>query len=86
MEQYSFFATIVIGALCGYGAGLIVRGSGMGLIRNILAGIAGSWVGSIMFQKADIQVAPGLGGVIAVAIIGAVVVLTAIGVIRKIVA
>jgi uncharacterized membrane protein YeaQ/YmgE (transglycosylase-associated protein family) len=86
MQEYSWLATIVIGAICGYGAGLIVRGSGLGFIRNVLAGIAGSYVGSLAFAKANIQIAPGIGGTIAIAVIGAVLILTVIGVIRKITA
>lgn len=42
---------ILIGILVGWLAGKIFKGSGNGLIINLLVGIAGSWLGSFLFGK-----------------------------------
>lgn len=44
-----FIATIIIGALAGWIAGRIMRSNG-GLIKNIIVGVVGSFVGGLIFQ------------------------------------
>ncbi len=39
-------ATLIIGAIAGWLGGVIYKGSGLGLIGNIIVGILGSGVGS----------------------------------------
>ena len=39
-------ATLIIGAIAGWLGGIIYKGSGLGLIGNIIVGILGSGVGS----------------------------------------
>ena len=39
-------ATLIIGAIAGWLGGTIYKGSGLGLIGNIIVGILGSGVGS----------------------------------------
>ena len=64
--------TCLIGILCGWLAGKIFKGSGNGLILNLILGLAGSWVGNLLFGwllKSD-----GIGGFIC-SLLGAIVVL-----------
>ena len=37
--------TLIIGAVCGYIADVLMRDNGFGIIVNIIIGIAGSFVG-----------------------------------------
>jgi uncharacterized membrane protein YeaQ/YmgE (transglycosylase-associated protein family) len=60
-----------------------VRGSGLGLIEDIVVGIVGAFVGGWSFNQLGWQ-APfaGTAGVITVAFLGAVVVLAALRLVR----
>jgi uncharacterized membrane protein YeaQ/YmgE (transglycosylase-associated protein family) len=66
---------LVVGLVAGLLASLIMR-SRLGLLGDIVLGIAGAFVGSWIFREAGWH-APftGIAGVIAVACIGAVIVL-----------
>ena len=44
-------ATLITGALAGWLGGIIYRGSGLGLLGNIIVGILGSGVGSWLLEK-----------------------------------
>ena len=41
----SIIATLIIGAIAGWLGGVIYKGSGLGLLGNIIVGILGSGVG-----------------------------------------
>ena len=45
-------AALIIGAIAGWLAGLIVRGAGFGLIGNIVVGIIGALGGRLAFAAA----------------------------------
>ena len=45
------FATLIIGAIAGWLGGKIYKGSGLGLLGNIIVGILGSGVGSWLREK-----------------------------------
>lgn len=73
------FTWIVVGLVAGLLASYVVRGSGFGLIGDILLGIVGAFVGGWGFRELHWN-APfeGTAGVIAVAFVGAVVLLAAL--------
>ena len=70
---------IVVGLVAGSLASYVSRGSGLGMLGNIALGIVGAFVGAWGFRELHWH-APftGLAGTIAVAFIGAVVLLAAI--------
>ena len=75
--------TLIIGAVCGYIADVLMRDNGYGLIVNIIVGIAGSFLGKWIFQELDIYINTGyywLNDII-VGASGAVVILFVVGVI-----
>ena len=45
------FATLIIGAIAGWLGGKIYKGSGLGLLGNIIVGILGSGVGSWLLER-----------------------------------
>jgi len=77
-------AAIVIGAIAGWLAGLIVRGAGFGLIGNIVVGIIGALVAGWLLPQLHIALASGMLGSIVDATIGAVVVLVVLTLIKRV--
>ena len=74
---------IIVGLVAGVLASLVMGGSGYGLIGDIIIGIIGAFVGGWLFRALGTS-SPfsGLGGVIFVAFIGAVVLLFLLRLIR----
>jgi uncharacterized membrane protein YeaQ/YmgE (transglycosylase-associated protein family) len=70
-------ATIIVGALAGWLGGVLYKGSGLGLIGNIVIGILGSFVGYWLFGLvgANPGAEPNVLIQIIVGAIGAVVIL-----------
>ena len=67
---------LIVGLVAGVLASLVVGGSGFGIVGDILAGIAGAFIGGWLFAEMGWG-APfdGLAGTIFVAFIGAVILL-----------
>jgi uncharacterized membrane protein YeaQ/YmgE (transglycosylase-associated protein family) len=77
-------AAIVIGAIAGWLAGLIVRGAGFGLIGNIVVGIIGALVAGWLLPQLHVELAVGMLGSIVDATIGAVVVLVILTLVKRV--
>jgi uncharacterized membrane protein YeaQ/YmgE (transglycosylase-associated protein family) len=79
---------IVIGALAGWIAGLLVRGRGFGLGVDIIVGILGSILGGwLLFDVLGLYGMAALGGLVArliAAIIGALLLIVIIKALKKI--
>ena len=78
--------TLVVGAIAGWLAGLVVQGSGFGLLGNIVVGILGALLAGFLFPFFGIALTLGGGilGAIVTAFIGAVILLLIVGLIRRI--
>ena len=76
--------TLIIGAICGYIADVLMRDNGFGLLVNIIIGIAGSFVGSWLYGELglNINVNPYWLRDIIIGATGAVVILFLVGVLR----
>lgn len=84
MDTNSLIFTLIIGAVCGWLAGVIRQGYGFGLLGNIVVGIIGAFVGTWLLGRVlGVSMGGGLLGVIITAVIGALVVLFLIGLIRR---
>lgn len=83
METQSLIMMILIGAIAGWLAGLILKGKGMGFIVNALVGIVGAFVGSYLFSLINFSVGSGLIGAIITSTTGAVVLLAIVGFLKK---
>ncbi|MCU7837201.1 MAG: GlsB/YeaQ/YmgE family stress response membrane protein [gamma proteobacterium symbiont of Taylorina sp.] len=83
MEAQGLIMIILVGAIAGWLAGLIMKGKGMGFIINALLGIVGASVGNYLFSLIGFSIAGGLIGTIFTSTTGAVVLLFIIGVLRK---
>jgi uncharacterized membrane protein YeaQ/YmgE (transglycosylase-associated protein family) len=76
-------AALVIGAIAGWLAGLIVRGAGFGLIGDMVIGIIGALVASWVLPQLHIQLASGTLGAILDATIGAVIMLVILSLVKR---
>ena len=82
MESTSLIMFLVIGAVAGWLAGLLMKGRGFGLLGNIVVGIIGSFIGGFLANVVGIA-ATGIIGSILLATAGAAVLLFLIGLIKK---
>jgi len=80
-EQLVVF--LLIGGVAGWLAGLITRGGGFGILGNIITGVIGAVFGGWLFGVLNISVGGKWVGPLVTATVGAVVLLFAIGLIRK---
>jgi uncharacterized membrane protein YeaQ/YmgE (transglycosylase-associated protein family) len=85
MESTSLIVFLLVGLVAGWLAGKLVRGSGFGLIGDLIVGVIGAFIGGWLFTKLN------LGGIVGnvivdniiVATIGAVVLLLILRLIRR---
>lgn len=80
-EQLVVF--LLIGGIAGWLAGLITKGTGFGVLGNIIAGVIGAVFGGWIFEILGISVGGEWVGPLVTATAGAVVLLFAVGFIRK---
>jgi uncharacterized membrane protein YeaQ/YmgE (transglycosylase-associated protein family) len=73
---------IIIGILAGFLAGQIVKGSGMGILIDLVVGIVGSILGGWIFGLLGLATY-GLLGQLVMATVGAIVLLLIVKAIRK---
>lgn len=83
MDLNSIIIILIVGAIAGWLAGLIMKGRGFGLIGNIILGIVGAFVGGWLRTKFDLPLGYGWTGSILTALLGAVVVLFVVGLFKK---
>ena len=83
IDLQSLIILLIIGAIAGWLAGLIVKGYGFGLVGNIVVGIIGAFIGQWLFPMLGFGGAD-IVGLIVSATLGAVILLVVIGVIRRI--
>ena len=82
LSNESILVILFVGLVAGWLAGKIVRGTGFGIIGDILVGIAGAFVASFLFPKLGIHLGTGLVSNIIYSAIGAVVLLLIVRLIR----
>jgi uncharacterized membrane protein YeaQ/YmgE (transglycosylase-associated protein family) len=73
---------LVIGAIAGWLAGLVMKGRGFGILGNIVVGIVGAVIGGFLFNALGIAFW-GLLGTLLVAFIGAVILLFIVGLVKR---
>ncbi len=85
MTLEGILIAILIGAIGGWLAGVIVKGAGFGLIGNIVIGILGALLASWLLPQAGLGFSTGepLLTSILYAMIGAVVILVVLSLVRR---
>ena len=79
----SIIVWLIVGAIAGWLAGLIVQGGGFGLLGNIVIGIIGAVVAGWLLPQLGVNLGSGIFRAIINAAIGGVIVLVIISLIRR---
>jgi uncharacterized membrane protein YeaQ/YmgE (transglycosylase-associated protein family) len=75
--------TLLIGAAAGWLGSMIYKGSGLGIVGNIVVGIIGSFVGYWLLGKFGINLGTGWIGAILTGAVGAIIILILLNLIIK---
>lgn len=75
---------IIIGAVAGFLAGIIVKGYGFGILGNIGVGIVGALIGGNVLPRLGLYSGSDITGQIISATLGAVILLVIIGLVRRV--
>lgn len=78
----SLLVFLFIGLIAGWLAGVMFKGSGFGILGDIIVGVVGAEIGGWIFGKLGLS-AYGFGGAILMAFIGALALLTVIKLVRN---
>ncbi len=79
----SLVVFILIGAIAGWLAGLIVKGFGFGLLGNIVVGIVGAFIAGMVFPAVGVSLGSGIVAAVIHSTIGAVILLFLIKLIKS---
>jgi uncharacterized membrane protein YeaQ/YmgE (transglycosylase-associated protein family) len=79
----SFLVWIIIGAIAGWLAGLLVKGYGFGLLGNIVVGILGAGIAGLLAPRIGLYT-ESTGGNIVAALLGALILLLLVGLVRRV--
>ena len=87
MDIRAVVVTLIIGAIAGWLAGVIVEGGGFGLLVNVLLGIAGAFIAAMLFPRLGLGLTLGGGvvGAIVTSALGAVVLLLIVNLVQRLV-
>ena len=75
--------TILVGLIAGWAAGRIMRGSGYGVLMDIIIGICGATVGGWLLGALGIYTGGGLIARLLVAILGAVILIAGVRLLKR---
>ena len=82
LSNEGILVILLVGLVAGWLAGKIVRGTGFGLVGDILIGIAGALIANYLFPKLGIRLGTQLVAEIIQSAIGAVILLLIVRLVR----
>ncbi|HEY0912653.1 MAG TPA: GlsB/YeaQ/YmgE family stress response membrane protein [Bradyrhizobium sp.] len=82
LSNESIIVILFVGLVAGWLAGKIVRGTGFGIIGDIIVGIAGAFITSLLFPRLGLHLGTGLVSEIIYSAIGAVLLLLLVRLLR----
>ena len=82
ISNESLVLILVVGVVAGWLAGQLVRGTGFGLIGDLIIGVIGAFIGTWLLPQLNIHIGSGMVGAIFSATIGAVLLLIILRVFR----
>jgi uncharacterized membrane protein YeaQ/YmgE (transglycosylase-associated protein family) len=83
MPVETLIVWLVVGAIAGWLAGVVVKGHGFGVIGNIVVGIVGAFLAGWLLPGLGLGLS-GIVGAIIYAAIGAIILLLLIGLIKRV--
>ena len=84
MDVQALIIWLIVGAIAGWLAGMVVKGSGYGLIGDIVVGILGGLIAGWLLPQVGIVIGSGMIAAIIDAFIGAVILLIALRLIKRV--
>jgi uncharacterized membrane protein YeaQ/YmgE (transglycosylase-associated protein family) len=82
LSNESLLVILFVGLIAGWLAGKVVRGSGFGIIGDVLIGIGGALIASWLFPRLGIHLGVGLISEIIYSAIGAIILLLIVRLLR----
>jgi uncharacterized membrane protein YeaQ/YmgE (transglycosylase-associated protein family) len=82
LSNEGILVILFVGLVAGWLAGKIVRGTGFGIIGDIIVGIAGALIAAFLFPKLGIRLGSGLVAEIIQSAIGAIILLLIVRLVR----
>jgi len=79
----SIIVWLIVGAIAGWLAGMVVKGGGFGLIGDIVVGIVGALIAGWLLPRLGIAIGSGIVAAIIDAFIGAVILLIIIKLVKR---
>jgi len=84
MDVQALIIWLIVGAIAGWLAGRVVKGSGYGLIGDIIVGIVGGLIAGWLLPQFGILIGGGIIAAIINAFIGAVILLIILRLVRRV--
>lgn len=84
MPAEALIIWLLIGAVAGFLAGVVVKGYGFGIIGNIVVGIVGAVLAGAMLPRLGVYTGSDITGQIISATLGAVALLVLISLVRRV--
>ena len=84
MDVQALIIWLVVGAIAGWLAGMVVKGGGYGLIGDIVVGILGGLIAGWLLPQVGIVIGSGIIAAIIDAFIGAVILLIALRLVKRV--
>jgi uncharacterized membrane protein YeaQ/YmgE (transglycosylase-associated protein family) len=83
LSNESVLVILLVGIVAGWLAGKVVRGTGFGILGDLLVGIIGAFIGNWALPKIGIHLGTGIVSAIVNATLGAILLLLVIGLVRR---
>ncbi|HTO40861.1 MAG TPA: GlsB/YeaQ/YmgE family stress response membrane protein [Rhizomicrobium sp.] len=83
MDTHGIIIWLIIGAVAGWLAGMLVKGGGYGIVGDIIVGIIGAFIGGWLAGALGISVGGGILASIVTATLGAVVLLFILRMVKR---
>jgi len=83
LSTESLLVILLVGIVAGWLAGKIVRGSGFGLLGDLVIGVVGAFIASLLFPRLGIQLGTGIISEIVFSALGAIILLLIVGLFRR---
>src|SRR3954453_16667466 len=82
MSGESLIVILFVGVIAGWLAGQIVRGTGFGIVGDLIVGIVGAFIGDWLLPRLRVQLGFGVGAATINATVGAIVLLLVVRLVR----
>ena len=83
MDTHGIIMWLIIGAIAGWLAGILVKGGGYGLIGDVVVGIVGAFIGGWLAGVLGLNIGGGLIASIITATVGAILLIVILRMIKR---